>query len=221
MNTAQRSEWWFGARAGRITASRMHDVMAFTAGEGEWKSGPRKGQKKVATPLKARTDYALQLAAERITGVTKEGLRAAALAWGTEWEPVARAEYEKATGVLIAEATFTLHPEHNFIGASPDFTVDDVGGGEIKCPFDQEVHLETLEQGLPKQHIEQIQGGLWVTGRKWWDFVSFHPHFPEHLRLYVQRIPRDDAYIATLAAACLSLNDEINELVRKHLGSEA
>lgn len=214
---AQRTEWWFAERAGRITASRMCDVMAFSPGEGVWKSGPRKGQQKVAQPLKARTDYAQQLAAERITGNAKNSVRAAPMEWGKQWEPVALAEYENRTGVLTTPATFMLHPEHNFIGASPDFLVATDGGGEIKCPHDQEVHLQTLECGLPSEHIEQIQGGLWVTGRQYWDFVSFSPAFPQHLQLYVQRVPRDDTYIATLAEACLSLNAEVEAIVQRHM----
>lgn len=213
---AQRTAGWFGDRAGRITASRMCDVMAFTASEGFWKSGPRKGQQKVAAPLKARKDYIRQLAAERITGNPKNQVRAAALDWGKQWEPIARAEYENTTGVLVVETGFQVHPKYNFIGASPDFLVGDLGGGEMKCPFDQEVHLETLEEGLPKEHIEQIQGGLWVCGRQWWDFVSFHPFFPAHRRLYVQRIKRDDEYIGKLEAACLSLEEEVQEIVSRH-----
>jgi hypothetical protein len=217
----QRTDAWFAARVGRITASRMCDVMAFSVGEGEYKSGPRKGQPKVALPLKARTDYALQLAAERITGQAKSQTRAGPLDWGKQWEPVARSEYENQIGVLVREVFFIVHPLHDFIGASADFQRDPDGGGEIKCPFDQEVHLNTLEHGLPKEHLEQIQGGLWVTERQWWDFVSFHPAFPPHLQLYVQRVLRDEAYIAKLEAACLSLNDEVNAIVRKHMQQSA
>jgi predicted phage-related endonuclease len=218
---AQRSEEWFSARVGRITASRMCDVMAFTVGEGFYKSGPRKGQPKVATPLKARTDYIVQLAAERLTGNAKALVSAGPLDWGKQWEPIARAEYENRTGVLVQEAGFIVHPEYNFIGASADFLVAADGGGEMKCPFNQEVHLQTLERGLPDEHIEQIQGGLWVTNRQWWDFVSFHHAFPPHLQLYVQRVPRDDAYIAKLADACLSLNDEVRAIVQRQMRNAA
>lgn len=211
----QRSDEWFDARAGRITASRMCDVMAFTAGEGEWKSGPRKGQKKVAMPLKARTDYARQLATERLTQKTKSQVKAAALAWGQEVEPEAQSAYEVERGVLVTLASFMLHPVHDFIGASPDFLVGDDGGGEIKCPFARETHMDTLLDGLPPEHIEQIQGGLWVTGRKWWDFVSFQPDFPESTRIYIQRVERDDDYIAKLAEACLSLESEVQAILER------
>ena len=215
----QRTDDWFADRAGRITASRFCDVMAFTTGEGFWKSGPRKGQAKVATPLKARTDYILQLAAERITGTPKNQVKAGAMEWGKRWEPVAKAEYENRRGVLVRDVGFLVHPHFDFIGASGDFVVDPDGGGEIKCPFDQEVHLTTLEQGLPSEHIEQIQGCMWVWGRAWWDFISFHPGFPEHLQLYVQRVQRDEAYISQLQAACLSLEAEVREIVQRRMES--
>lgn len=213
----QRSEEWFADRAGKITGSMMHAVMAFTANEGVWKSGPRKGQQKVATPLKARTDYKFQLAAERLTHKPKKGPSGKALEHGRNMEPEAIAAYERRTGQIVEEAGFILHPDFDFIGASPDFLVGDDGGGECKCPQDQDVHLATLQNGLPSEHIEQIQGGLWVTGRKWWDFVSYHEDFPEHRRLYVQRVHRDDVYIAKLEAACLSLEAEVRVIVREML----
>lgn len=213
----QRTQDWFAQRAGRITASRIGDVLAFSAG-GVYLSGKRKGQPKKVKPLKARIDYIHQLAAERITGRAKNQVRADALEWGKEWEPVAKNAYEEQTGVLVRDVGFLTHPKYDFIGASADFLVGNDGGGEIKCPKDQEVHLATLELGLPSEHIEQIQGGLWVTGRSWWDFVSFHPHFPPRRALYVQRVPRDEAYIETMEEACLSLEEEVRAIVRRHLG---
>lgn len=210
----QRTEEWFAERAGRITASRMNDVMAFDPDPGFYKSGPRKGQPREADS-KARTDYILQLAAERLTGVPRKQVKAAALTWGREQEQFAVNAYEMKRGVIVTEAGFTLHPRFDFIGASPDFLVDDDGGGEIKCPESSEVHLETLLNGLPPEHIEQIQGGLWVTDRRWWDFVSFHPHFPEARRTYIQRVSRDDVYIAKLESACLSLEQAVQAIVAR------
>lgn len=214
----QRTEEWFGARAGRITASRMCDVMAFSEG-GEYKSGKRKGQPKVVRPLKARIDYIHQLAAERLTSKPRKQVKAWALQWGQEVEPAAVAAYEAETGYIVRRAGFVVHPVYDFIGASPDFEVDETegedGGGEIKCPESSEVHLATLVTGLPQEHVDQIQGGLWVTGRKWWDFVSFHPDFPPALRLYVQRVRRDEEYIAKLAEACLSLEAEVQAIVNQ------
>ena len=206
----QRSEAWFAERAGKITASRMHDVMLPRDRE-PFKSGPRKGQPK--PPPKALTDYAYQLAAERLTGRPRKQIRASALQWGQDVEPAAVAAYQAETGEIVELCGFIAHPEHDFIGASPDFLVGADGGGEIKSPESSEVHLETLLVGLPPEHIEQIQGGLWVTGRQWWDFVSFHPDFPDDLRTYIQRVPRDDKYIAQLETACLQMEADVQEIL--------
>ncbi|KOQ78846.1 hypothetical protein ABW45_04545 [Stenotrophomonas maltophilia] len=206
----QRSDEWFAARAGRITASRMNDVMVERE-RGEFKSGPRKGQQKPQP--KALTDYAHQLAAERLTLRPRKQVKAAALAWGQTVEPAAVAAYQAETGVIVTPAEFILHPKYDFIGASPDFLVGDDGGGEIKSPESSEVHLETLLTGLPPEHIEQIQGGLWVTGRQWWDFVSFHPDFPESHRIFIQRVPRDDEYIERLESACLQMEADVQAIL--------
>lgn len=206
----QRSDEWFAARAGKITASRMNDVMVERE-RGEFKSGPRKGQQKPQP--KALTDYAHQLAAERLTLRPRKQVKAAALAWGQTVEPAAVAAYQAETGVIVTPAEFTLHPLYDFIGASPDFLVGDDGGGEIKSPESSEVHLQTLLTGLPPEHIEQIQGGLWVTGRQWWDFVSFHPDFPESHRIYIQRVPRDDEYIERLESACLQMEADVQAIL--------
>src|SRR5690348_14997470 len=110
----QRSEQWFAERAGKITASRMHDVMVERE-RGEFKSGPRKGQPKPQP--KAITDYAYQLAAERLTGRARKQVKASALAWGQTVEPAAVAAYQAETGVIVTPAGFVTHPKFDFIGA--------------------------------------------------------------------------------------------------------
>lgn len=206
----QRSDEWFAERAGKITASRMHDVMVERE-RGEFKSGPRKGQpKQQALALVA---YARQLAAERLTQKPRKQIKAAALQWGRDVEPAAVAAYQAETGVIVEQCGFIQHPTHEFIGASPDFLVGTDGGGEIKSPESSEVHLETLLNGLPQEHIEQIHGGLWVTGRQWWDFVSYHPDFPEEYRLYIQRVSRDDEYISRLEDACLLMEADVQAIL--------
>lgn len=203
---------WLMDRAGCITASRMNDVMCERE-QGVFKTGPRKGQQKPQP--KALTIYAEQLAAERMTKKPRKQVKAAALAWGTEMEPEAVSAYEVETGVIVEPSGFIRHPKYDFIGASPDFLVGDEGGGEIKSPESSEVHLETLRNGLPTEHVEQIQAGLWVTGRKWWDFISFHPDFEEPYRIYIQRVARDDKYIEKMEAACLAMEADVCEILRE------
>lgn len=209
---AQRSDAWFASRTGMITASRMHDVMALGEG-GEFKSGPRKGQPRPVGA--ARISYIHEVAAERITGMSRKQISAPALQWGKDVEPHAVAAYEVSTGVIVTPAGFVRHPELPYVGASPDFLVNADGGGEVKCPESQEVHLSTLIEGLPPEHIEQIQSGLWCTERAWWDFVSFHPYFPDHMQLYVQRVWRDDEYIARLRDACVSFEADVQAILSR------
>lgn len=208
----QRTDEWFAERAGKITASRMHDVMVERE-RGFFKSGPRKGLPK--PQALALVDYAHQLAAERLTGKPRKQVKAAALAWGQTVEPAALAAYQAETGVIVEVAGFSVHPKYDFIGASPDFLVGTDGGGEIKSPESSEVHLETLINGLPEEHIEQIQGGIWVKDRKWWDFVSYHPDFPPEHRLYIQRVQRDDEYIARLETACLLMEADVQSILEQ------
>lgn len=189
----QGTEEWRAARAGKITASRFADVMA------KIKTG------EAAT----RRDYRWELLTERLTGLPCEGYSNRAMEWGTQHEAEAREAYETETGNLVQQAGFILHPDHPTVGCSPDGLVGDDGGQEIKCPFSSVVHVQTLKGGMPSEHKAQVQGTMWITGRKYWDFVSYDPRMPEHLRLYIERIARNDAYIEELAAEVLRFDVEV------------
>ncbi len=210
-NPDQGTQEWFDDRAGCITASRIGDLI-WTPGE-LYKSGEKKGLPK--PPPASRTGYIDQIVAELLTGCAKESVSAKSLEYGKEMEPEAIAAYEKRTGRLVEQCGFVRHAEYEFIGASPDILIDLDGGGEIKCPMSIVVHATTLREGLPDEHIEQIQGGLWVTGRQWWDFISYNPKFPKGLDLYVQRVHRDEAKISNMKAACLSAWEEAQRIVQK------
>jgi dihydrofolate reductase len=116
----------------------------------------------------------------------------------------------------VQEVGFCLHDEYE-AGASPDGLIEDDGGLEIKCP-ERSAHLRyLLQQAEPPEYTWQIQGGMWVTGRAWWDFASYNPDFPEHLQLIVRRIKRDDAAIKKLEDAVAAFIEEVRaetELVR-------
>lgn len=192
----QGSPEWLAARAGHCTASRFKDVLA-----------------KIKTGESAsRRNYRLQLVTERLTGRPCESFTNAAMEWGTQSEPFARAAYESAKGLMVDETGLVLHPDMQWVGASPDGLVAADGGVEIKCPHQSTVHVETLECGMPPEHKAQVQGTLWVTGRKWWDFVSFDPRMPEHLQLYVERINRDDDYINKLALEVATFLMEVEQM---------
>jgi hypothetical protein len=192
----QRSDEWFAARCGKATASRFRDILA-TIKSGE---------------AADRRNYRAALVCERLTGKPDQGFTNSAMQWGTEQEPFARIAYMALTGHEVEEVGFFLHPEMA-AGASPDGFVGEDGGLEIKCP-NKATHLATLLAGkMPPEHLPQVQGAMWITGRKWWDFVSYHPEFPEHLQLFVQRIERDDTYITQLALAVSLFLSEVDEAV--------
>lgn len=192
----QNTQEWRDARAGKITASRMCDVLAF---------GKRDGK-----PLKARQDYIGDIVAEILTGEPREQVKAKPLDWGHDVEAAARAAYEAETGLIVACTGFMTHPLLDYIGCSPDGLIAGDGQMQIKCPQNPAIHIDTLCSGMHDEHIAQVQGELFVTGREWSDFVSYDPRMPEHLRLYRQRIQRDEEYIGRLAEACASLWGEVN-----------
>lgn len=188
----QRSEDWHLQRAGKITASRMGDVMG--------------------TPS-ARAKYMRELGFERLAGVAKHSASGKALAWGIDLEPYAKQAIEIETGLIIRPAEFKLHPAYPFIGASADGLIDPDGGWENKCPHDEAVHMQALLDGMPAEHMPQVQAGMAVHGRAWWLFTSYDPRQAEPYRLYTQRVERDEAYIARMVAACRQFEEELQRMV--------
>lgn len=177
----QRTHAWLMARVGHATGSRFKDVMA------RLKSG---------APAQSRTDYLTELAVERITGEPTQHFVNSYMQWGTDNEPAARLRYIEHTGHEVEEVGFIRHPDLH-AGVSPDGLVPLEGAIEIKCPSSAN-HLMTIKEGMPAQHLPQVQGCMWVTGAAWLDFVSFDPRFPRGLDLYVQRVHRDDTFISRL-----------------------
>ena len=193
----QRSEDWYAARLGKATASRFKDAIAAL------KSG---------APAQAQRDYLTELVVERLTQQPIQRFQNAAMTWGTEQEPAARAAYERITGRIVEETGFVAH-DTLMAGCSPDGLVDWDGLIEIKCPWNTANHIETLLNGMPAEHIPQVQGQMWITGREWCDFVSYDPRMPEALQLHVQRIQRDEAFIADLERRVTSFLAEVGNQV--------
>jgi putative phage-type endonuclease len=189
----QRDADWYAARIGKATASRFRDATAYL----------RSGD-----PAQAQRDYVTELVVERLTQQPIQRYVTSAMQWGTEQEPAARAAYERATGISVEETGFVAH-DTLLAGCSPDGLVDWDGLIEIKCPYNSAVHIETLLNGMPAEHTAQVQGQLWITGRQWCDFVSYDPRMPEPLQLHVQRIQRDEAFIADLERRVSSFLQEV------------
>lgn len=195
----QGSDAWKQARLGKATASRIADIIAKT------KSGPSA----------SRANYLAQLVAERLTGAVAESYSNAAMQWGTEKEPEARAAYEFYRGAVVMPVGFVPHPSVEMTGASPDGLVGDDGLIEIKCP-NTATHIETLLGGcVPGKYVTQMQWQMACTGRAWCDFVSFDPRMPEDMRMFVSRVQRDGKLIGTLETEVAAFLAEVSDTVRR------
>ena len=194
----QRTDDWRIARLGLVTASRIADVMART------KSGYGA----------SRANYMAELLTERLTGQPSPSFTNAAMQWGIDKEPEARAAYAARTGIIIEETGFIRHPTLA-AGASPDGLVGDDGCVEIKCPSTATM-LEYLEdRTVPAKYRLQMQWQMACTGRPWCDFVSYDPRLPEHLQMLIVRVPRDDKRIAELEGEVRKFLAELDEKVTK------
>lgn len=192
----QGSDAWFAERLGKVTASRVADVIAKT------KTGP----------AASRANYMAQLVCERLTGEAAESFTSKEMQWGTDQEPNARSAYEFRTDATVELVGFVHHPKIADSGASPDGLVAADGLLEIKCP-NSATHIETLlGRAVPGKYITQIQWQLACTGRQWCDYVSFDPRMPESMSLFVARVARDPGMIADLEK---QVSEFLAELTRK------
>ena len=186
----QRSDEWFKIRCGKVTASRVSDVIAKT--KSGWGA--------------SRANYMAQLIAERLTGEVADSYTNSAMQWGTDHEDEARTAYEFYQNENVQEIGFVKHQKLES-GASPDGLVGKDGLIEIKCP-NTATHIQTLlDQKIPKKYETQMLWQMECTGRKWCDFVSYDPRMPENLKLFVKRFERDDERL-----------DEIRTMVADFIG---
>lgn len=178
----QGSEEWRRLRLGKVTASRVSDVITKT--KTGWGA--------------SRANYAAELIAERLTGVAAEGFTNAAMQWGTDQEPNARMAYEFMEDVTVEQVDFVVHPTINEAGASPDGLVGQDGMVEFKCP-NTATHIDTLiNQAIPAKYVTQMMWQMACTGRQYCDFVSYDPRLPESMQMFVKRVQRDNAVIEEL-----------------------
>ena len=194
----QRSAEWHAARLGKVTASKVADVVART------KTGY----------AASRANYMAQLVCERLTGKPTEGFSNAAMEWGVEQEAAARDAYSARVGELVTEVGFIDHPAIKMAGASPDGIVG-AGIVEIKCPSTA-THIEYLfEREPPQKYFYQMQWQMACTGADWCDWVSYDPRMPENLQLLVVRIPRDTDCITLLEKEVSEFLAELDVKVAK------
>lgn len=192
----QRTDEWYKARLGKATASNFDKIMAGEKYAG-WKN------------------YRAELVAERLTGIryaelTGRDFTTFEMQWGTDNEPLARLHYSLRSSNQVEECGFFEH-DSLAAGASPDGLIGDDGMVEIKCP-NTATHIETLRKGtVPRQYVAQVQGQMWITGRKWSDFISFDPRLPDNAKVIIIHVPRDDAYIAKMESEITRFLNQVEE----------
>jgi putative phage-type endonuclease len=194
----QGSEAWHQMRLGKVTASRVADLLAKT------KTGPSA----------SRGNYLIELALQRVTKTIEESYTNAAMEWGTQTEPQARVAYEVKTGNFVDQVAFIDHPTIAGFGCSPDGIVDADGLIEIKCP-NSATHWSYIKANEPpNKYFIQMQAQMAVTGAKWCDFVSFDPRMPERSQLLVVRVMRDPEYILYMEAEIVQFLKEVEKEVQ-------
>lgn len=194
----QGSDEWLKMRLGKLTASKFADVM--TKGRGD-------------APSKTRESYMYQIAAEILTGSPQDSFKNSAMDWGNECEPAARAAYELENDVDVVECAFIERDE--WVGVSPDGLVNDDGLLEIKCPNSTTQIKRFLAGIFPKEYNAQVQGQLWVSERKYCDFVSYDPRINGEASYFQIRVERDEKYIESLELECTKFIDDLKELLTK------
>jgi putative phage-type endonuclease len=195
----QGSEEWLSLRLGKITASRVKDVL--TKGRG-------------TSPSKTAESYMMELIAEILTGNSKPFFENDAMRWGTETEPQARAMYAVNNDFVdVKEVAFVEHNEQ--IGISPDGLVGDDGLLEIKCPNTTTQLKRALSDDYSSDYKAQIQMQLWVTEREWCDFLSFDPRLECAAGYLQQRVMRDEEYIEEMKTKVHAFVEKMNELIKQ------
>lgn len=191
----QGTDEWREARCGVVTASNFKAIMTGGAG-------------------RTRQSYMHRLAQEILSGTpAPPSFQSEAMVRGTALEPRARAAYEDHTGHSVHEIGLAYLNDERRVSASPDGLIGEDGGLEIKCPLPHTHERYLFEGRVPTLYVPQVQGNLWVTGRQWWDFVSFAPEFPEKRRMMIRRVYRDESYIARLRAEVLRFVEDLDRLL--------
>lgn len=194
----QQTPEWYAARLGKVTASSLHKVLART------KTGYGAD----------RANYLTQLVLERVTGTKADSYTNAAMQWGIDQEPFARAAYEAAKGLLVDEVGFVQHPTIAMAGASPDGLVGDDGMVEIKCP-DSKTALECWlsEDPVESKYFAQMQWQMRCADRAWCDYVVFDPRMPIKAQLFIHRVNRNDTWIKVTEMEVEKFLDEVDSKV--------
>jgi putative phage-type endonuclease len=196
LNIKQGTDDWKKLRLGKVTASRVSDVMS------KIKSGESA----------SRRNYKMDLVVERLTGLPTSSFTSPAMSWGVENECLARMAYEAFKGVFVDQVAFCNHPTIEWFGCSPDGLIGSEGNLEIKCPNTAN-HIDYLLAGVPPaKYVPQMQTQMACTGRLWTDFVSYDPRLPPELQLFIVRLDRDESYIQQIETEVKQFLEEVKQV---------
>lgn len=191
INCEQRSDEWYEVRLGVPSASSFDKLITM------------KGE-----PSKQAEKYLYKLAGEKVSGIVEDTYQNGAMIRGCELEDEARELYQFITGNDVEQVGFCLT---DYCGCSPDGLIGDDGGLEIKCP-NMATHVEyLLNGGLPSTYYQQVHGSMYVTGRKWWDFMSYYPN----IKPFIVRVERDEAFMKAFDAQIKQFSQRLNEVINQ------
>lgn len=195
INCQQGSEEWLKARLGIPSASNFSKIVTSTG--------------KLSESLRK---YAEELVSDMLIIEPEEGYKNADMLRGNELEPEAAQAYQEYTFNTVEECGFMIK---DGAGYSPDRMVDENGLIEIKCPNKVTHTKYLLDKKLPIKYLQQCQGGLMVSNRKWLDFISFHPNFKGDNKLFIIRVFRNEEFIKKLVIGIKRVIEIRNELLEK------
>lgn len=195
----QRTDEWFQARLGKVTASKISDVLAKI----------RSGEAAV------RRNYKMQLATERLTGQKTDSYINQAMQDGIDREDTAREIFEIVRDIKVEQVGFIDHPTIKMAGASPDGLLPDNGVLEIKCPIETTHTTNLLERVLPSRYVSQVQWQMACTGAEYANFVSYNPNFEPKLQLIYIHVERDNDYIAMLEEEVTTFLTEVDDVINQ------
>lgn len=206
--TKQKTAAWLQARCGRITASRVAEVMNYLK---QTKAEAETGARREGAD---RRNYRMELLAERLTLIPAEHYVSKFMEFGSEYEDDARRAYELKAEVMVDQTGFIGHPKIHYAGSSPDGLIGADGGLELKVPK-TETHLGYLfAGGVPEEYQPQMYFNMACCERKWWDFGSFDPRLPRQLQLFTKRLFWDDDRIAEIEREVVAFDAELEATIQ-------
>lgn len=204
LSEEQRTPEWYAARSGKFTGSRFVDMLK------------RKDATDFDSQPEAYKKLIYQIVLERLTGThTDSSMDSASLRWGREYEPEAKQYYMLEYDVDVIDVGFLVHPVLSFAGVSPDGVIGDKNGLEVKCPKSPFMQMQRFVHGIDDEYFPQVMGCIWVRDAEWWDFVSYDPRMPAHMKMFKQRVYRDDDYIEKLEATAYRAESDVRKLLEQ------